>query len=76
MFTFHSSSIVLVAALLAGGAVPHLPAIAINDNRRPAGVLENGTLTLQLRAGLGLWRPEGHDGPALTIEALGESVAL
>jgi manganese oxidase len=75
MFTFNLSSIVLVAALLAGGAVPQLPAIAINDNRRTAGVLENGTLTLQLRAGLGLWRPEGNAGPALTIEAFGESAA-
>ena len=49
-----------------------LPPIAINDNRRPAGVLENGVLTLRLRAGDGLWRPEGKAGPELRVEALGE----
>jgi FtsP/CotA-like multicopper oxidase with cupredoxin domain len=52
-----------------------LPSIVINDNRRPAGVLENGTLTVQLRAGVGLWRPEGEAGPALRIEALGEAAS-
>jgi FtsP/CotA-like multicopper oxidase with cupredoxin domain len=49
-----------------------LPAVAINDNRRPAGVRKDGTLVLQLRAGLGAWRPEGAAGPALEIEAFGE----
>ena len=75
MFTFHLGSIVFVAALLAGGVAPQLPAVVINDNRQPAGVLENGTLTLQLRASVGLWRPEASVGPALTIEAFGEGAA-
>jgi hypothetical protein len=52
------------------------PASAIvvaNDNRRPAGTLDRGTLTLTLRAGRGIWRPEGPSGPALSIDALGET---
>ncbi len=52
-----------------------LPPVVINDNRKPAGVFENGTLTLRLRAGRGLWRPEGEAGPALTIEAFGEGTS-
>jgi hypothetical protein len=46
-----------------------------NDNRRPAGTLEGGTLKLSLRAGRGSWQPEGPDGPRLSIEALGEDAA-
>jgi len=46
--------------------------VAANDNRRPAGTMSDGTLTLALRAGRGTWRPEGPDGPGLSIEAFGE----
>ena len=46
--------------------------VSVNNNRRPAGVVENGVLTLSLRAGRGVWHPEGPSGPGLTIEALGE----
>lgn len=44
-----------------------------NDNRRAAGTLTDGTLTLALRAGVGRWRPEGAAGPVLEIEAFGEA---
>ncbi len=47
--------------------------VAANDNTRAAGVLSDGALTLRLRAATGLWRPEGADGPALSIDALGEA---
>jgi manganese oxidase len=47
-------------------------AVVPNDNRDPAGVPVYGTLVLKLRAGFGLWRPEGDGGPALPIEAFGE----
>ena len=43
-----------------------------NDNRRPAGRVDAGTLTVALRAASGRWQPEGPDGPSLEIEALGE----
>ena len=43
-----------------------------NDNRQSAGVLTEQTLSLKLRAAEGLWKPEGDQGPALRVEALGE----
>jgi FtsP/CotA-like multicopper oxidase with cupredoxin domain len=49
-----------------------LPPVAINDNRRAAGSLVDGVLRLDLRASLGVWRPELDAGPALRIEAFGE----
>lgn len=49
--------------------------VVVNDNRRPAGSVEGGVLTLALRAGRGVWRPEGPTGPGLTIEALGETAS-
>ena len=49
------------------------PTVVPNDNRRPAGTLENDVLTLNLRAARGVWQPEGAAGPGLTIEAFGES---
>ena len=56
-------------------ATDRLAVVSINDNRRPAGTLTGGTLTLALRARLGVWRPEGAAGPALPIEAFGEGTA-
>lgn len=46
-----------------------------NDNRRAAGRLEGGTLTLALRAARGVWAPEGAEGPTVAIEAFGEAEA-
>ena len=50
-----------------------LPTVATNDNRMPAGTLTRGMLTLELRTGLGTWRPLGDSGPMLTVEAFGEA---
>jgi FtsP/CotA-like multicopper oxidase with cupredoxin domain len=47
--------------------------VAANDNRHSAGKLSQGMLTLALRAGRGIWRPEGPRGPGLSVEALGET---
>jgi manganese oxidase len=49
-----------------------LPPIAINDNRTAAGTTADGLTTLRLRAAMGIWRPEGGEGPALRVEAFGE----
>ena len=49
-----------------------LPLVSINDNRISGGTPAVGALTVNLRAAAGLWRPEGTDGPALAVEALGE----
>ncbi len=44
----------------------------MNDNRRPAGVLANGVLTLNLDVRQGRWQPEGPDGIALTVPVFAE----
>jgi hypothetical protein len=43
-----------------------------NDNRRPAGVLTDGALSVRIYAGRGEWRPERNEGPALNVAAFGE----
>ena len=52
-----------------------LPVVTINDNRKSAGTLTERMLTLELRAGVGVWRPQSEAGPALTIEAFGEGAS-
>jgi manganese oxidase len=49
-----------------------IPPVVANDNRRPAGALDQGVLTLALRAAAGQFRPEGDSGRALRVEAFGE----
>jgi FtsP/CotA-like multicopper oxidase with cupredoxin domain len=44
----------------------------MNDNRRPAGVLANGVLTLDLDVRQGRWQPEGPDGITLTVPVFAE----
>jgi FtsP/CotA-like multicopper oxidase with cupredoxin domain len=47
--------------------------VLANDNRRPAGRLARGTLTVQLEAREGVWHPEGADiPPGFAIEAFAE----
>ena len=43
-----------------------------NDNRRPAGILADGALTVRIYAARGDWRPERDEGPALNVTAFGE----
>ncbi|HZQ69086.1 MAG TPA: multicopper oxidase domain-containing protein [Terriglobales bacterium] len=47
--------------------------ILANQNRTPAGKLENGILTLHLEIRQGAWRPEADDGPQLFVQAFGEA---
>jgi hypothetical protein len=84
MFVLRSIAVQIVSALtIVGGLSASVSeaadatfhpqdTVAANDNRRPAGTVSGGTLTLALRAGRGTWRPEGPDGPGLSIEAFGE----
>lgn len=46
--------------------------IVANDNRRAAGQLERGVLTLRLAIRAGLLRPEEDDGPGIPALAFGE----
>ena len=45
------------------------PLAAANDNRRPAGVLADGTLTLRLDVGMTRWQPDGETGPTRLVQA-------
>jgi len=72
-----AASVWFTAGPAASGVTPAAAAgggetIVANDNTRAAGLISDGTLTLRLRAAAGLWRPEGADGPALSVDALGE----
>ncbi|HWP69463.1 MAG TPA: multicopper oxidase domain-containing protein [Gemmatimonadaceae bacterium] len=46
--------------------------VTTHDNVRSAGRLENGVLTVSLRAGIGRWYPEGQASPSRDIETFGE----
>lgn len=50
-----------------------LPNIAANDNRKPAGVLRDGVLKLQLELRKGNWHPEAEDGEAIPSYAFAEA---
>ena len=57
----------------ARAAVPHSSSvIASNDNRRPAGRLRNGVLTISLEARVGTWFPEGPNGKSISTAAFAE----
>jgi len=45
---------------------------AINDNRRPAGVLRNGILTLHLDTRQADWHPDGDAAPGASVPAFAE----
>ncbi|HEV8356481.1 MAG TPA: multicopper oxidase domain-containing protein [Gemmatimonadales bacterium] len=51
----------------------NLPAITFNDNRRPAGRLAGGTLSVALEIRRGDWRPLGPDHPGVTVMAFAEA---
>src|SRR5580765_3950316 len=58
------------AAPLSAQADP--PLVAANDNRKPAGTLRNGTLTLRLDVRTSRWQPEEGAGPTRVIQAFAE----
>jgi manganese oxidase len=59
-----------------GAPVPPMTAaperISPNDNRRAAGRLEDGVLTLRLEAREGMWHPHGDDREGIPIGAFAE----
>src|SRR5208282_4472416 len=65
-----------VACLLSALALAQVSAadeILANQNRIPAGKLENGVLNVQLELRTGAWRAEADDGPQLFVQAFGEA---
>ena len=73
LFTVMATTIVTSVTTASPLSGPQLQTVVPNDNRHPAGTLDRDTLTIALRAGRGAWRPEGPAGPALSIEAFGET---
>jgi FtsP/CotA-like multicopper oxidase with cupredoxin domain len=66
-------SIAAVAVLAVAPSAPQtLDSVAPNDNRRAAGTLDKGVLTIALEARDGTWRPEGANGRTLDVAAFAE----
>lgn len=66
----------LAVCVLAGLTAAQTPAateIVANQNRIPAGKLENGVLTLHLEIRSGAWHPEAENGPRLFVPAFAEA---
>jgi len=66
------AALVSLGSLTAALSPPAADRIVPNDNRRSAGTLEHGVLTVALEARTGVWRPEGDGGRALDVAAFGE----
>jgi FtsP/CotA-like multicopper oxidase with cupredoxin domain len=65
----------LLATLAIAGTVkvePAPPLVQANDNRTPAGVLHNDTLTVHLVVRMARWYPEAADGPFIDVATFGE----
>ena len=72
--TYRRLGCAAVACLLSALALAQAPDdIVVNQNRIPAGKLQNGVLNLQLELRSGAWRPEADDGPQLFVQAFGEA---
>jgi len=51
---------------------PGTEEIFTNDNKRSAGVLNDGILTIELEAREGMWFPETHEGEGIRVYAFAE----
>ena len=61
-----------ISALLCLVACPAYPDsvdVVLNDNRKPAGRLQAGVLTVSLVARRGIWHPEGSQAPGIEVPA-------
>jgi FtsP/CotA-like multicopper oxidase with cupredoxin domain len=68
-------SLASAASMTRGHARPERiasPVVQPNRNTQPAGVLQNGVLTVTLEAQPSLWYLDGPQHPAMTIEAFSE----
>lgn len=67
------ASLLLLLGLGAAAApAPPAPRVIPNDNRLPAGRLENGVLTLRLEVRLGEWFPQDEAGPSVVVPVFAE----
>ena len=51
---------------------PRIAVVRANDNRKPAGKLSQGVLTLHLVVGMARWYPESSAGPFVDVPAIAE----
>ena len=84
MVSYHRGAVALFAGLLmSSGATSYLPevvgrsgvalpVVGANDNRKPAGVLKHGVLTVNLVVQMARWYPEAADGPYADVPAFAE----
>ena len=67
---------ILLAFLFVAHLLPNAPRpserVHINDNRKPAGVLRGGVLTLNLEARAATWHPDADGGPGVEVQAFAE----
>jgi manganese oxidase len=49
--------------------------VHVNDNRKPAGTLAHGVLTVHLEVRLGTWYPDGDNAPGAAVPAFAEAGA-
>lgn len=73
--TLSYSLLLFILTTLASAQVPPAEPVIANQNRTPAGKLENGILSVHLELRSCTWRPEAEDGPQLFVQAFGESGA-
>jgi FtsP/CotA-like multicopper oxidase with cupredoxin domain len=63
----------VLCAFASAEAADTLPVVTANDNRTPAGALDNGILRLQLEVREGRWYPENDGGPYRDVYAFAEA---
>ncbi len=70
------NDLILLATLFVGYLLPNAPRpserVQINDNRKPAGLLRSGVLSLHLEARAATWHPDADDGPGVAVQAFAE----
>ena len=66
-------AVIHILATIVSAQSPASDEILANQNRTPAGKLENGVLTVHLEIREGTWHAEADDGPPLYVQAFAES---
>jgi len=66
-------AIIHILAAIVCAQSPASDEIFANQNRTPAGKLENGVLTVHLEIREGTWHAEAEDGPPLYVQAFAEA---
>ncbi len=69
----HARSLAVPLLLLLLGPDRPSVRVRINNNRRAAGTLRGGLLTIRLEARLGTWQPDGDDAPGAQVPAFAEA---